>query len=43
MGTELELKGTYDDATGDLKAKAVKVDLEQFRKLKDTATISTAT
>lgn len=37
VGTELEIKGTYDDQTGELLAKSIKVDMEQFRKLKDTA------
>jgi len=37
VGTELEIKGIYDDATGELQAKSIKVDMEQFRKLKDTA------
>jgi Domain of unknown function (DUF5666) len=37
VGTELEIKGIYDDATGELHAKSIKVDMEQFRKLKDTA------
>src|SRR5262249_37519737 len=37
VGTELEIKGTYDDETGELLAKSIKVDMEQFRKLKDTA------
>src|SRR5262249_48287953 len=37
VGTELEIKGTYDDETGELQAKSIKVDMEQFRKLKDTA------
>src|SRR5262245_29266869 len=37
VGTELEIKGIYDDETGELQAKSIKVDMEQFRKLKDTA------
>src|SRR5262249_44084594 len=37
VGTELEIKGTYDEETGELQAKSIKVDMEQFRKLKDTA------
>src|SRR5262249_57631262 len=37
VGTELEIKGTYDEETGELQAKSIKVDMQQFRKLKDTA------
>jgi hypothetical protein len=37
LGTELEIRGTYDEANGELQAKSIKVDMEQFRKLKDTA------
>jgi Peptidase family M48/Domain of unknown function (DUF5666) len=37
VGTELEIRGIYDDETGELQAKSIKVDMEQFRKLKDTA------
>src|SRR5262249_42187048 len=37
VGTELEIKGTYDEETGELQARSIKVDMEQFRKLKDTA------
>jgi hypothetical protein len=37
VGTELEIKGTYNDENGELLAKSIKVDMEQFRKLKDTA------
>src|SRR5262249_15624747 len=34
---ELEIRGIYNDVTGELQAKYIKVDMEQFRKLKDTA------
>jgi hypothetical protein len=37
VGTELEIRGIYDDESGELKAKSIKVDMDQFRKLKDTA------
>lgn len=37
VGVELEIKGTFDDATGELKAKSIKVDLEQFKPQKQTA------
>jgi Zn-dependent protease with chaperone function len=37
VGTELEIKGDYDDSKNELKAKSIKVDMDQFRRLKDTA------
>jgi len=37
VGTELEIKGDYDEASGELKAKAIKVFLEDVRELKRTA------
>src|SRR5262249_13591498 len=40
VGTELEIKGDYDDEKGELKAKKIKIDLEQFKKLKQTAVLS---
>jgi hypothetical protein len=40
VGTEVEVSGTYDDATGELKANRIKVDLEQFRTFKMAAVLS---
>ena len=40
VGVELEIKGTLDDATGELKAKSITVDMEQFRPQKQTAILS---
>ena len=37
VGTELEIRGIYNDVTSELQANSIKVDMEQFRKLKDTA------
>ena len=42
VGVELEIKGLLNEATGELKAKAIKVDLEQFRSMKQTAFVSVA-
>jgi hypothetical protein len=36
-GTELEIKGEYDESTGALKAKAIKVFLEDTRRIRRTA------
>ena len=41
IGVELEIKGTLNEDTGELKAKAIKVDLEQFKSIKQTAFVST--
>jgi hypothetical protein len=41
IGVELEIKGTFNEETGELKAKAIKVDLEQFKSIKQTAFVST--
>ena len=41
IGVELEIKGTLNEDTGDLKAKAIRVDLEQFKSIKQTAFVST--
>ena len=40
VGVELEIKGTLNEQTGELKAKAIKVDLEQFKSIKQTAFVS---
>jgi hypothetical protein len=40
VGVELEIKGTLNDATGELKAKSIKVDMEQFKPQKQTAILS---
>jgi hypothetical protein len=37
IGTELEVKGEYDESTGELKAKSIKVLFEDARKLRRTA------
>jgi hypothetical protein len=37
IGTELEVKGEYDESSGQLKAKSIKVFLEDMRKLKRMA------
>jgi hypothetical protein len=36
IGTLIELKGLYNDETGELKAKSLKIDLKQFRSLNVT-------
>src|SRR5436190_10632073 len=40
VGVELEIRGLLDESTGDLKAKSIKVDLEQFKPSKQTAIVS---
>ena len=42
VGVELEIKGLLNEQTGDLKATAIKVDLEQFKSIKQTAFVSRA-
>ena len=37
IGTELEIKGDYDASTGELKAKSIKVFLDDTKKVKRTA------
>jgi hypothetical protein len=37
IGTELEVKGEYDESSGELKAKSIKVLFEDARKLRRTA------
>jgi hypothetical protein len=40
VGVELEVRGQLNEATGELKAKSIRVDLEQFKPLKQTAIVS---
>jgi hypothetical protein len=40
IGTELEIRGLYNDETGELQAKTIKVDMEQFKKIKETVILS---
>jgi Zn-dependent protease with chaperone function len=40
VGVELEVRGQLNEATGELKAKSISVDLEQFKPLKQTAIVS---
>jgi hypothetical protein len=40
VGVELEVRGLFDDETGHLTAKSIKVDMEQFKKMKQTAILS---
>ena len=40
VGVELEIRGQLDESTGELKAKSIRVDLEQFRSIKQTAIVS---
>ena len=42
VGVELEVRGQLNEATGELKAKSIRVDLEQFKPLKQTAFVSTS-
>jgi hypothetical protein len=42
VGVELEIKGKLNEETGELKATAIKVDLEQFKSIKQTAFVSSA-
>ena len=42
VGTELEIKGDYDPSTNELKAKSVKVFLEDTRRIKRTALLEKA-
>jgi hypothetical protein len=42
VGVELEIKGLLDEQTGDLKATSIKVDMEQFKSIKQTAFVSAA-
>jgi hypothetical protein len=40
VGVELEIKGQFNEATGELKAKSIRVDLEQFKSIKQTAFVA---
>ena len=40
VGVELEIRGQFNEATGDLKAQSIRVDLEQFKSIKQTAFVS---
>ena len=40
VGVELEIRGQLNEATGDLKALSIRVDLEQFKSIKQTAFVS---
>src|SRR5687768_6420552 len=42
VGVELEIRGLLNEGTGELKAKSIKVDLEQFKSIKQTAFVSRA-
>ena len=42
VGVELEIKGSLNEQTGELKANAIKVDLEQFKSIQQTAFVSSA-
>ena len=42
VGVELEVKGVLNEQTSELKATAIKVDLEQFKSIKQTAFVSSA-
>ena len=40
VGVELEIRGKLNEATGDLKAQSIRVDLEQFKSITQTAFVS---
>lgn len=40
VGTEIEVQGLFNDETDELKATKVTIDLEQFRKLKNTTVLT---
>ena len=42
VGVELEIRGTLNEDTGELKASAITVDLEQFKSIRQTAFVSHA-
>lgn len=42
VGTLVEIKGDYDDNAGELRAKSIRVILEEFKKIKRTALIEKA-
>jgi hypothetical protein len=39
VGTELEIKGEYDEKSGELHAKSIKVFLDEYKKIKRTALV----
>jgi hypothetical protein len=40
VGIEVEVRGTYNEQTNELQARKIKIDLDQFRKLKQTVVLS---
>jgi hypothetical protein len=40
VGMELEIKGQFDESTGELRARSITVDMEQFKKVRHTAVLS---
>lgn len=42
VGTEVEIHGTYDEAKSEVTVKLIKIDLSQFKKLKQTAFLTRA-
>lgn len=40
VGIEVEVRGTFNEQAGELQARKVKIDLDQFRKLKQTVVLS---
>jgi len=42
VGVELEIKGSLNEETGELNAASIRVDMEQFRSIKQTAFVSSA-
>jgi len=40
VGTELEIQGDYDEETGELRARSIKVFLEEYKKVKRTALLA---
>jgi Zn-dependent protease with chaperone function len=40
VGVELEIRGQLNEVTGDLKAKSITVDLEQFKSIEQTAFVT---
>ena len=40
VGVELEIRGQLNEATGDLNAKSIRVDLEQFKSIEQTAFVT---
>jgi Zn-dependent protease with chaperone function len=40
VGVEVEIRGLLDEETGELKARSIKIDMDQFKKQKQTAILS---